>query len=223
MTQLRRVPIVENGEPLVNYLELGPELREDRPRFKYQRASLLRQSVAAALIRANDRLLRQGYRLHVIEGWRSPRIQIRMYRSTWIRFRALHPEMSESAMRRLVNRYTAPMNERVPPPHSTGGAMDLALYSFAGEELEIHAPFEAFDVRSFSTEAKGITDLARRHRALMAEALTAEGITNYPSEYWHWSYGDQGWAYRGGHPHALYAATHGPCVEVSDEPLELAD
>jgi D-alanyl-D-alanine dipeptidase len=36
--------------------------------------------------------------------------------------------------------------------------------------------------------------------------MLGAGITNYPSEYWHWSYGDQGWAYRGGEPNALYGA-----------------
>jgi zinc D-Ala-D-Ala dipeptidase len=51
-----------------------------------------------------------------------------------------------------------------------------------------------------------LTDEARETRAVLAAAFTDTGLTNYPSEYWHWSYGDQGWAYRGGHAHAIYAA-----------------
>ena len=40
--------------------------------------------------------------------------------------------------------------------------------------------------------------------------MSSTGLTNYPSEYWHWSYGDQGWAYRGGHPAALYGMIEPP-------------
>ena len=55
--------------------------------------------------------------------------------------------------------------------------------------------------------------------------MLGTGITNYPSEFWHWSYGDQGWAYRGGHPHALFAAItpddyQPDPADLTDEPLE---
>ena len=43
-------------------------------------------------------------------------------------------------------------------------------------------------------------------RALLRGAMARSGLTNYPAEWWHWSYGDQAWAYRGGHPAALYGA-----------------
>ena len=41
----------------------------------------------------------------------------------------------------------------------------------------------------------------------LGAALLEGGLTNYPSEYWHWSYGDQGWAYRTGANQALYGVT----------------
>lgn len=214
VTELRRIKIRENGEPLVDFLQLGPELRLDRPRFHYRRETMLRQSAAERLVRANDRLLSQGFRLHVVEGWRAPFIQARMYRSTWQRFRERHPEWSDHRMTRVVNQFTAPMNSRVPPPHTTGGAMDLALYTLDGTVLDLSSPYERFDYHGFPLAAPGLTDEVRRNRDTMAEALALEGITNYPSEYWHYSYGDQGWAYRGHHEHALY----GPIEPVGWEP-----
>jgi len=30
---------------------------------------------------------------------------------------------------------------------------------------------------------------------------------NYPTEWWHWSYGDRYWAFVTGAPHALYGPT----------------
>jgi D-alanyl-D-alanine dipeptidase len=34
--------------------------------------------------------------------------------------------------------------------------------------------------------------------------LTAVGMVNYPTEWWHWSYGDRYWALRTGVPNALH-------------------
>ena len=38
----------------------------------------------------------------------------------------------------------------------------------------------------------------------MGIALQAVGFVNYPTEYWHWSYGDRYWAYQKGQPAAIY-------------------
>jgi D-alanyl-D-alanine dipeptidase len=117
------------------------------------------------------------------------------------------------------------MDERVPPPHTTGAAFDLALFH-DGEAADVHTPYEWQDPQGFAFQAEGLTDLARFNRDVLAGAFEGTGITNYPSEYWHWSYGDQGWAYRGGHPHALYAAVEPvgwkpEARDAIDAPLEL--
>lgn len=205
VSQLRYVKIVDNGEELVNFLEACPELILDRARFHYRRETLLRRSVAEKLCQAN-RNLPDGYRLAIVEGWRAPHIQKRMYRAVRARFQTLHPEWSETQLTRLVNRFTAPQNKQVPPPHSTGGAVDLMLADRDGNGLDHTSPFDPFDPHSAPFAASGLSAEARKHRDILAEALIPTGITNYPSEFWHWTYGDQGWAYRGGHPHALYAA-----------------
>jgi D-alanyl-D-alanine dipeptidase len=213
ITELRRVRIVDCGEPLVDFLQECASLKLDRPRFNYRRETLLRKTVLEKLCSANESLLRKGLHLRVIEGWRPPFIQRRMYRWSWERYRNMHPDWSEVKLKRHVNRFTAPMNDRVPPPHTTGGAMDLALYK-ADEALDMMSPYEQRDYHGFPWAAPLLSDEVRRNRDAMAEALLAVGITNYPSEYWHWSYGDQGWAYRGGHPHAIY----GPITPEGWEP-----
>lgn len=228
ITDLRRIPIRENGDPLVDYKSVYPDLLIASPVFVYEREFYARKGLIERLAMANDWLLGKGYRLAILECWRPPHIQKRMYLSTWQRFALRHPDWSETKLKRVVNRFTAPLNEKVPPPHSTGGAVDLWLVSAAGEELEHRAPYERFDQTGFPFDAPGLSDEARRHRDLLAEAILPTGITNYPSEYWHWSYGDQGWAYRGGHDSALY----GPVVpegfvahqaDVNEEPLERAE
>jgi zinc D-Ala-D-Ala dipeptidase len=39
---------------------------------------------------------------------------------------------------------------------------------------------------------------------MLAEALRAAGLVNYPTEWWHWSYGDRYWALATGARHAVY-------------------
>ncbi|MFI5385003.1 MAG: M15 family metallopeptidase [Fimbriimonadales bacterium] len=204
VSHLRHVPIRENGEPLVSWLG-HPRIFQDQPRFNYKRETLARKSVVEFLWRAADALPR-GYKLGIIEGWRPPYIQRRMFKWSFKRFKDKYPDWSEAKLKRLASQFTAPMDERVPPPHSTGGAVDLMVADENNQVLDHLSPYQMRDHHAFPFDAKDLSDEARHNRDLLAQALSTGGLTNYPSEYWHWSYGDQGWAYRGRHEHALYGA-----------------
>ena len=224
VTQLKRVKIVDNGEPLVDYLELCPKLVKAKPVFNYRYETVVRETVARMLCAASEALA-PGFRIGVLEGWRPHHIQRRMYLRSWNRFAEMHPEWSDVQLRRVVNRYTAPMNDKVPPPHSTGAAVDLFLLDEDLRELDMRAPYEFMDPKAFLFDADGLTTESKERRRILADALLAGGMTNYPSEYWHWSYGDQGWAYRTGAPSAVYGVVepqdyvpHPP--DVTDDPVE---
>ena len=103
VSQLRSVRIVESGEPLVDFLQLCPALIWDSPRFHYRRETVLRRSVAERLCQANA-ALPEGYRLAIVEGWRPPHIQRRMYLSVWNRFKEMHPDWSDVTCGVLVTR-----------------------------------------------------------------------------------------------------------------------
>lgn len=224
VSKLRHVPIKECGEPLVDFLTLCPELVWEKPRWQYQRVHLLRQTVAEKLCEA-ARSLPRGYRLAVIEGWRPLHIQRRMFLTAMKRWREAHPDWSEPQVRRLASRFTAPPDHRVPPPHTTGGAVDVLLADGEGNVLDLISPYKPRDRRAYPFSAKGLTETARKHREILREALASVGLTNYPSEFWHYSYGDQGWAYRGGHPYAIYGMVippgySPPPEDVTEEPLQ---
>lgn len=204
--ELRSIPILECGEPLIDYLAACAELRQDPPRFHYRRETLARQGLVQRLCAANERLMEKGYRLSLLEGWRPPFIQQRMFRAVEVQMRERFPDLQGDELRALVEQYSAPMDPHVPPPHTTGGAVDLWLVDLEGNAMDLTSPLEAQDPSGFAFDAPGLSEGARRHRDLLAEALIPQGVTNYPSEYWHWSYGDQGWAYRNDHPQAIYGA-----------------
>jgi len=225
VTELKRIPIRENGEPLVDFTTLCPELRLITSRFVYRRETVIRRSVAEMLCRANDHLLTKGFRLAIVEGWRPPFIQKRMYAAALKRWQSRHPEWTEVKLRRVANQFTAPPSRRVPPPHTTGGAVDLFLADRNGKPLDHVAPYKDGDPKGFYFAAPGLDGESQRARELLAEALIPTGLTNYPSEFWHWSFGDQGWAYRGGHAAALFGSIEPEGwlpdpADVKDEPLE---
>ena len=222
VSHLKHIPIIENDEPLMSWLG-HPRIFQDRPRFNYTREVVARKSVVEFLWRAADALPPQ-YKLAIVEGWRPPYIQRRMFEWSFNRFKAQYPDWSTAKLKRLASQFTAPMDKLVPPPHTTGGAVDLMLADLDGQVLDHMSPFTFRDHKGFPFAIEGLGEDARRHRDILAEAMSSGGMTNYPSEYWHWSYGDQGWAYRGGRPNALYAAITPEgwtpsALDDSDDPL----
>lgn len=220
----RHIPIEEVGEPLVSFLGIEG-LVFDRPYFKYERVAYARASVVEMLAQAAALLVRQGFQLGVIEGWRPLHIQRRMNLTARRLFQARNPDWPASTVARMANRLSAPVVKGAPPPHLTGGAVDVRLLHVDGSPADMVSPYDPDDVRVYSSAVRGLSSVAQRHREAMFSAMAETGLTNYPSEYWHWTYGDQGWAYRGGHPAALYgfAAPEGyvaPAEEMTDEPLE---
>lgn len=230
---MRPIPIEENGEPLVDFSAPPYGLPLHRMLLQYTRELYGRRGLAERLALAHDRLKSQGYGLLITECWRPPHIQRRMFEASEARFREKMPHLSPEELRLIVEQFTAPPDADVPPPHSTGGAVDLWLSGPNGMPADMNAPLDWMDHLCFAFDAPGLDHEARANRDCMAQALFDAGLTNYPSEYWHWSYGDQGWAYRGGHPHAIYGRIvpdnwtpnpeddiDGPLVFVPDDPSE---
>jgi zinc D-Ala-D-Ala dipeptidase len=200
-----RVPIRDNGEPLVDFVGLSPRLRfaERHPAYDFARVHLARRRVAETLAEAAERLP-DRLELVVVEAWRSPAVQRQMYTATEREFREKHPEWSPAILRRVVNRFSAPPDHRVPPPHCTGGAVDVNITTANGEPLDFTSPFPPTSRRSAATGVRGLSPTARANRDLLVATLAGVGFSTYPSEWWHWEYGTPGWALRTGQPAAIY-------------------
>jgi D-alanyl-D-alanine dipeptidase len=82
--------------------------------------------------------------------------------------------------------------------------VDLDVIGPDGASIDMLSPFTLEDRRGAAMEARGLSPEARRNRRLLADALTAAGFSNYPAEWWHWSFGDQAWALRTGQEYAIY-------------------
>ncbi len=186
---LNRVREIDNGEPLV-------DLRQAAPAVKIYRESTIpfvRQTVAEMLERAG-RSLPTGVILAVTDAWRPFERQVRI--SEWMErcIREAFPDISYASLRRKACRLVAPVDQKTPPGHCTGAAVDVLLLNEQGEELDLVSPFTRF--QSTPTYTFGLSDEAQRNRNLLVGTLLDVGFSNCRDEYWHYSYGDAGWAVR---------------------------
>ncbi|MEU7608766.1 M15 family metallopeptidase [Micromonospora sp. NPDC049204] len=197
------VPSADDGDPFVDLREL-PELRLDGraadPAGAYAR---LRAAVVDRLLAA-QRALPAGMRLLVVEGYRPYRAQLAIFTGYRDELRRRHPDWSPQRLHRETTKFVSPVEVA---PHSTGGAVDLTLCTDDGVELDLGTAIDATPEDSDDacfTDAPTISATARRHRQIMVDALGGAGMVNYPTEWWHWSYGDRYWALITGAPRTRY-------------------
>jgi D-alanyl-D-alanine dipeptidase len=207
-----RLPIVECGEPLVP-LEATGRLRV--------RALYAEQGIPGAptttYVRAGvrDRLLRavaalpDGVALVVFDGYRPLNVQAYLWDDFRARLAAEHPEWDGDALDRATGQFVArPVADPLrPPPHRTGGAVDVYLIDAAtgaelpmGTEADEVAPASA--TRYFEEHPE--EPFTGNRRTLYHAMSRAGGFANYPGEWWHFDFGNQRWANLTGAPHALY-------------------
>ncbi|GAB1692191.1 M15 family metallopeptidase [Krasilnikovia sp. M28-CT-15] len=197
------VPSRDDGDPLVDVREIA-ELRVDgRAADDSGTHARLRAGLAARLVDA-QRALPGGLRLLIVEGYRPSAAQQRIFTGYRDELRRRHPGWPEDRLLVETSKFVSPVQVA---PHSTGGAVDLTLCSADGAELDMGTALDATPLASGNacfTAAPQISATARRHRGLLIDALTAVGLVNYPTEWWHWSYGDRYWAITTNASHALY-------------------
>lgn len=164
------------------------------------RETILRRALIDRLIRA-QRTLPQGFKLVVLDGWRSLEFQ----------YELLQHYRSETGSY-LEGYVSDPEDSHLTPPHTTGGAVDLTL-SFQGRPLALGTDFDDFTERAHlgslesvePTEVASQDVLAKQLRRMLGYVLSTEGLAPYPLEWWHWSYGEQRWAAQHGRTTTLYS------------------
>ncbi|HEX7307808.1 M15 family metallopeptidase [Lentzea sp.] len=89
-------------------------------------------------------------------------------------------------------------------PHVAGAAVDLSLCTVDEIELDLGTAVHDTASERSHTDDPMVDAAVRHHRAVLAQALRGAGLVNYPSAWWHWSYGDRYWAHLTGSPQAVY-------------------
>ncbi len=187
--RVHAVRVLECGEPL-EVLAMAPHTR-------------VRSGLARRLEHAQSSLP-EGLFLGVAEGHRRASAQQAIIDDYTANLRARHPRLPSGEIGRLSSRFVSPL---AVAPHVAGAAVDLTLVDAAGRALDLGTPIDATPEQSHGScffAAPGISAEAAANRALLADVLGSAGLVNYPTEWWHWSFGDRYWALMTGAAHAPY-------------------
>lgn len=207
------VNIVENHEPMIdlkNQKEIvygpSPEIPNNTDYTK------LRKHVYEKLLEAQA-LLPKGLHFCLYEGYRSLTLQKMLFDNRYAWVKQQHPHWTPSQIFTDTTKLVSPVinqdGSNNIPPHSTGGAIDVYLIDDKGHAIDMgmHPKDWVEDDGILSLTASPVISLeAKKNRKIMSQALITVGFVNYPTEYWHWSYGDRYWAYQKNAPHAIYGS-----------------
>lgn len=131
----------------------------------------LRREAAAALGRVQDRLRARGLGLLVWDAYRPVRATEAMVE--WA--------TRTDQVHLLDDGYIARRSR-----HNLGVAIDLTVVDTAtGRPLDMGTPYDTFGAEAHTANATG--EVAR-NRAILVDAMEAEGFENYDQEWWHFSY-----------------------------------
>ena len=218
------IPIEECGEPLqalppaLLRIEPHPYIALGAPYGASGNPFQLRLGVVQRLLDAQQQLVEHdpGLRLSIFDAWRPIAVQAFMVdhsiaelcRERGVEVRS--GDAFDQVVADVGRFWAAPSRDPMtPPPHSTGAAVDLTLSSSDGTPLAMGGEIDAIGAVSEPQHYAGRDDSnARRwhqRRQLLAEVMGAAGFAQHPNEWWHYSFGDQFWAWRRGAAVAIYA------------------
>lgn len=216
MKPYQKIPIVECGEPLVPipfeifavvsphpYEQLGAPYGGRSPYY-------LRQSVLNNLIQAQDYLQRQlpDWRIQIFDAYRPVEVQQFMVDYTFAAVAQTQgltlDQLSESQRgaiwEQVYQLWAVPsLKASTPPPHSTGAAVDITLVDSTGQTVNMGSAIDELSARShpdyFAASSNPVQQQYYNHRQLLWEVMRSAGFQRHPVEWWHFSFGDQMWAW----------------------------
>ena len=216
MRPYHNIEIVECGEPFIEiplkyfavesphpYEKLGAPYGEHSPYFA-------RESVVNYLIEAQTFLqqIRPDWRIQIFDAYRPVAVQKFMVNYTFsqavrekgLRELTLSEAQKQSIWEEVYKIWAKPsLDEKTPPPHSTGAAVDVTLVDETGQIIDMGSPIDELSDRSlpdYYIDIK-IEQAPRYHanRLLLKDVMEKAGFTRNAREWWHFSFGDQMWAW----------------------------
>lgn len=165
-----------------------------------------RQGLLPMLHAANEWLSQFRCELVVYDAYRPIATQQGLW--TWAlgKVKGDHPHLTEPELVALTSQYSSDPRRFNPndittwPTHSSGGSLDVMLRSLdTGKDLNLGAAFDDFSHAAHTDQleqalSEGLIehdDTALLNRRMLYWAMTEAGFENYPSEFWHYDFGNQ--------------------------------
>ncbi|MEH1828401.1 MAG: M15 family metallopeptidase [Nostoc sp.] len=216
MRPYHQIPIFECGEPLIKiplelfavesphpYEKLGAPYGDRSPYY-------LRQSVIESLLQAQNYLniLHPNWHIQIFDAYRPIAVQQFMVDYSFaqaVQDRGLtevelSPNQRQEVWQAVYEIWAVPsLDEKTPPPHSTGAAVDVTLVDDAGQIVNMGSPIDEMSERShpdyYANSDNSEAQKYHAHRQLLRDVMLKAGFQRNPREWWHFSVGDQMWAW----------------------------
>jgi len=219
-----KIPIKDNGDKLIaipsylNLLDPHPYSHLGAPYQDITSIWKLREGVVNRLIKVNDYLIsKNSFYLLIYDSWRPLEVQEFMFKRAFLLEcekldidGSLKNMKSYPSILKKVEKFWAypSFDSRCPPPHSTGGALDVCLSDKDGNLVEMGSNVDQMDETSNPDFYENIKNeeaiIWNSRRNLLREVMNKFGFAQHPNEWWHFSYGDQLWAWKNKKANALY-------------------
>ncbi len=224
------LPILDCGEGLV---ELKPDLHciEPHPYLSlgapYGQSAdpwRLRVGVISRLIKAQEYLNVFNHELQfaIFDAWRPIAVQAFMIEYT-INQQCLALGFDRKDQSRIkdlkkiveeVEHFWASptVDPLLPPPHSTGAAVDITLAYRNGVLVDMGGKIDEIGEVSYpnyflkTSQDDFQCKIWHQRRLTLSRAMAEAGFVQHPNEWWHFSYGDQLWAWMSQEDKAIYGS-----------------
>ncbi|OYQ62610.1 D-alanyl-D-alanine dipeptidase [Pseudanabaena sp. SR411] len=227
MKPYQNIAIAECGEPLVAiasnittidphpYMSLGAPYGDRSPFW-------VRQGILEKLQKSQAYLqtIRPHYQIAIFDAYRPIPVQqfmvdysfTQLVASKGLKVDSLCEEQKNSLMAEVMKFWAIPSHDpKTPPPHSTGAAIDVTFYRNDAEgviPVNMGSPIDEISDRSlpnyFATSSGKQEMEFHCDRQLLNQVMTHSGFQRHPNEWWHFSYGDQLWAWISNEETAIY-------------------
>ena len=129
-------------------------------------ACYLRYKTARALIKANERFMRKGYRIKLFDCYRPLDIQKKMWS--------------------IVSNPDYVADPKKGSIHNRGGAVDITLVDGLGNELDMGTDFDYFGIEA-SHDYRLLSDEIQKNRKLLRNVMLQSDFRIFESEWWHYN------------------------------------
>ena len=215
MKPYQNILIADCGEPLVAiadqfikidphpYISLGAPYGDRSPFF-------VRLGILERLQRSQAYLqtIRPNWHIAIFDAYRPISVQqfmvdysfAQLVKSKGLEVLNLTEDQKNSLMAEVMKFWAIPSHDRkMPPPHSTGAAIDVTLFDADLLEINMGSPIDEISDRSLPNYFANSNDVQEigfhSDRQLLNQVMTHSGFQRHPNEWWHFSYRDQLWAW----------------------------
>ena len=129
-------------------------------------ACYLRYKTVKALINANEKFLKKGYRIMLFDCYRPLAIQKKMWE--------------------IVSNPNYVADPKKGSIHNRGGAVDITLVDLQGNQLDMGTPFDFFGIEA-SHNFEQLSDEIKANRKLLRKIMTQNNFKIFESEWWHYN------------------------------------